>query len=137
MNKFSLAKHPKITSVFLTPADYFDTFPTTILQKIETNSPEKKPIYKSKPFAFSAAAVLLVALSIPFFSNNSVVTLEEIDTVVLEHYLSYQSNFSAYELSNIMESSEIDALQTTIDLEDEAIEHILITNPNFENYIIE
>jgi hypothetical protein len=63
--------------------------------------------------------------------------LEEIDTVALEHYLSYQSNFSAYELSNIMESSEIDALQTTIDLEDEAIEHILITNPNFENYIIE
>jgi hypothetical protein len=137
MNKFSLDNHPKIASGFTTPSNYFEAFPAAILKEIEMNAPQRKPVYKLKTFAFVAAAVVLVAASIPFITNERIIGLEAVDTDVLENYLSYQSNVSSYDLINLMDYKEIDELQVDLALEDKAIEAILTTNPNFENYIIE
>jgi hypothetical protein len=137
MNKFSLDEQPKITSGFSIPTDYFDSFPATVLQKTGINLPTIKPVFIWKSPAFAAAAVFLIALSIPFFWNDSVVSVKEIDTVALENYLSYQSTITSYDLINLLESQELDALQTNMNLEDNAVENILITNPDFENYITE
>jgi len=137
MNKFSLDKQPKITSGFTTPEHYFDHFPDIVLEKINEEEPTKTPVFTLKQFVFAAVAILLIALSIPYFFMPSASSLEQIDTNSLENYITYQSTVSSYDLINLMESHEFDAMQVDINLEDQSVEDILTTNPNFENYIID
>ena len=137
MNTFNLDKHPKITSGFTTPKDYFEELPNQIMDKITATPVKKTKIFTLNKILYSVAAVLVLALSIPFFQNNSVTTLEQIDTNSLENYLAYQSNVSSYDLINLMEISEIDAIEVNLDIEDQSLEDVLTTNPNFENYIID
>lgn len=42
MNKFSLDKHPKVTSGFKVSEDYFDNLPNIILEKITKEQPIQK-----------------------------------------------------------------------------------------------
>lgn len=76
-------------------------------------------------------------MSIPFLNNNSITSLDQIDTNSLENYITYQSYGSQYEVMNLMDSNDLDAMQIQMNLEDESVENILTTNPNFENYISE
>ena len=69
--------------------------------------------------------------------QNSSNSLEQIDTNTLENYLSYQSNVSQYDLINLMDVNELEAIQSDLSLENRDVEELLISNPNFENYIIE
>ena len=86
---------------------------------------------------YAAAAILVLAVSLPFFMQNSSNSLEQIDTNTLENYLSYQSNVSQYDLINLMDVNELEAIQSDLSLENRDVEELLISNPNFENYIIE
>ena len=135
MNKFSLDNHPKITSGFTAPENYFDSLPDIILEKIKEEQPRKGKVITLKNFAYAAAAIVVIALSIPFFSSNLSLSFEQIDTASLENYISYESNVSQYELINLMDDSELDAMHVNLSLEDQSIEDILTSNPNFENYI--
>lgn len=137
MNKFSLEKHPKVTTGFTTPENYFDNVPDIVLEKIKFKSVKATPLISLNRVIYAAAAILILALSIPFFQSNSNVTLEEIDTNSIENYLSYQTNVSQYELLNSIEIEDLDDININLTLEDESVEAILTTNPNFENYIIE
>jgi short subunit fatty acids transporter len=137
MNKFSLDKQPKITSGFTTPEHYFDHFPDLVLEKINEEQPKKTTVFTLKKFVVAAAAILLLALSIPYLLMPSGSSLEQIDTNSLENYITYQSTVSSYDLINLMEPHEFDAMQVDINLEDQFVEDILTTNPNFENYIID
>ena len=135
MNKFSLENQPKISSGFIAPENYFDNFPNIIMEKIKEEQPKKGKVITLKNFAYAAAAIVVIALSIPFFSSNSTLSFEQIDTASLENYISYESNVSQYELINLMDDSELDAMHVNLSLEDHSIEDILTSNPNFENYI--
>ena len=137
MNKFSLDKHPKIASGFKVPEDYFDHLPQVVMAKIPSEQPKKSKIFTLTNFSFAAAAVLLIALCIPFFTSNAITSLDQIDTVSLENYITYQSYGSQYEIMNLMESNDLDKMQIELNLEDESVENILTTSPNFENYIAE
>jgi len=137
MNKFNLDKHPTIASGFNAPDHYFDDLPAIVMEKINQEQPAKNRVFTLTNFVFAAAAILILALGIPFFMSKSVTSFEQIDTHSLENYLSYQSNVSSYDLMNLMDSNELDALQVDLQLEDDAVENILITNPNFENHITE
>lgn len=135
MNKFSLDKYPKITSGFTVPENYFDNFPDNVMQKIRQEQPKKAKIFTLKNFAYAAAAMIVGGLSIPFFTSKSNISLEQVDTATLENYISYQSTVSQYELINLMNENELDAMSVNLGLEDQAVEDILTSNPNFENYI--
>lgn len=137
MNKFSLDQHPKIASGFKVPEDYFDQLPQVVMAKIASEQPKKSKLFTLKNFSFAAAAVLLIALCIPFFTTNAITSLDQIDTVSLENYITYQSYGSQYEVINLMDSNDLDQIQIELNLEDESVENILTTNPNFENYIAE
>ena len=137
MNKFSLDKHPKIKSGFTAPENYFDHSSTEILAKTKEEQPKKGKIFTLKLFGYAAAAVLVIALSIPFLTSNSSISLEQVDTATLENYISYQSNVSQYELINMMDNEQLDAMHVNLGLEDQSVEEILTTNSNFENYIID
>lgn len=137
MNKFNLDKHPAVASGLNAPKHYFDHFPAIVMEKINQEQPAKNRVFTLTNFIFTAAAIVILVLGIPFFMSKSVTSFEQIDTHSLENHLSYQSNISSYDLMNLMESNELDALQVDLQLEDAAVENILITNPNFENYITE
>lgn len=137
MNKFSFDTHPKIKSGFTTPPDYFEELPRQILEKIKENPTSETKVFSLHRIIYAAAAILILALSLPFFMQNSTNSLEQIDTKTLENYLSYQSNVSQYDLINLIDVSELDAIHYDLAVENQEIEELLISNPNFENYIIE
>ncbi|WP_026976399.1 hypothetical protein [Flavobacterium tegetincola] len=137
MNKFSLDKHPKIESGFKAPENYFDNFPDLIMEKIAEEKPKKGKLFSLTTFMYAAAAVIVIALSIPFLTSNSITTIEQIDTASLENYISYQSYGSQYEVMNLIDSEDLDDMQVDLDFEDQSIENILTSNPSFENYIAE
>lgn len=137
MNKFSLDTHPKIKSGFTTPPDYFEEFPQQILDKIKETPIKETKVFSLNRIIYAAAAILVLAVSLPFFMQNSSNSLEQIDTNTLENYLSYQSNVSQYDLINLMDVNELEAIQSNLALENRDVEELLISNPNFENYIIE
>lgn len=137
MNKFSLDTHPKIKSGFTTPPDYFEELPRQILEKIRESPDSETKIFSLHRIIYAAAAILVLALSLPFFMQNSTNSLEQIDTKTLENYLSYQSNVSQYDLINLIDVSDLNAIHYDLAVENQEIEELLISNPNFENYIIE
>ena len=137
MNKFSLDTHPKIKSGFTTPPDYFEQLPKQILDKIKETPVKESKVISLNRTIYAAVAILVVALSIPFFQQSNAQSFEQIDTNSLENYITYQSNVSSYDLINLMDTHEIDAMQVDIRLEDQSVEDILTSNPNFENYIID
>lgn len=137
MNKFSLEKHPKITSGFTTPEHYFEELPFTILEKIKNEQFKEKPVFHLKEVFYAVAALIILALSIPFLSRESSATIEQIDTNSLENYISYQSNVSQYDLISLMNYEELEDIQIELVLENQSVEDILTTNPNFENYLID
>jgi hypothetical protein len=137
MNKFRLDNRPKIASGFSTPTDYFENLSANILEKIKEEQPKKNKIFTLKTFSFAVAAILVLALCLPFFLDDSTIYDEQIDTKSLENYLAYQSGISSYDLINLMKVSELDAMQVDLALEDEAVEDILTSNPNFEYYLID
>ncbi len=137
MNRFSLENHPKIKSGFEAPANYFDNLSNEVMSKIDSQEPKKGRVFSLKRIGLAVAAILILALGIPFFMNNSTFTNESLDTIALENYLAYQSGVSSYDLINLMDVSELDAIQVNLALEDESVEDILTSNPNFENYLID
>ena len=82
------------------------------------------------------AAVLLLALMIPFI-NNSNTNKQEIDTAILENYITYQSNVNQYDLINVLETEDISKIKISMAIEDKAIEDVLSVNSNLENLILE
>jgi len=59
----------------------------------------------------------------------------ELDSVTIENYLAEESNINQYELIGEIEP-ESNSIVNSTKLEDEALEDILVTNPNIENLII-
>lgn len=82
------------------------------------------------------AAVLVLALMIPIL-NYSTENSKDLDTVALENYITYQSNVNQYDLISVLESEDINTINSGIVLEDDAIEDHLSTNSNLENLILE
>ncbi len=137
MNKFSLDKEPKITSGFTAPPDYFENVSAGVMEKIKTVPPKKGAVTSLRNFYYAAAAVLILALSIPFFLENSPAMNDNVDIITLENYLAYESGVTSYDLINLMDISELNAMDVHLALEDESVEDILTNSTNFENYLLD
>lgn len=139
MKAFKLENEPKIESGFKTPEHYFENFSEKIMSQLPEREPKVISLFqRNKKIFMMVAAVLIIALLIPIFYTSTVnVNRNEIDTATLENYLSYQSNINQYDLINVLETDEIDNINTTIALEDATIEDILASNANLEHLIIE
>ena len=137
MKAFKLDDHPKLTPGFQVPEAYFEGLSQKILAKLPPQQPKVIPLYrKRRHWIMAAAAVLVVTLMLPIYNglNRSTDTL---DQASLENYLSDQSGLSQQELVNLLDRQDIDALDQDLQLEDQAIEDVLTTNNDLENYITE
>ena len=137
MKNFNLGNEPKITSGFTTPDGYFDTFSEKVLAQLPKQESKVISIFSSKKvWYFTAAAVLILMLSIPLFTKYST-QQEEIDTATLENYIAYQSNISEEEIVNLLEQDDLDKMKLDFNIDDAAIEDALKSNSNLEQYLID
>lgn len=141
MNTFKLDSEPKITSGFKTPDNYFENFSANLTQKLTEESIVEQPkvisiFRKRKTILLAIAAVLMLALMIPIvYTNDS--KNKDLDDATIENYLAEESNLNQYELIGDIEIESKPIVSKTNELENEAIEDILVTNPNIENLMIE
>jgi hypothetical protein len=131
MKEFKLENKPKIESGFKTPEHYFENFSEKLMQNLPANEPKVISIFqRRKRSLMIAAAILIMALMVPILYNTT--ANKELDEATLENYLSYQTNMTQFDLINVLESEDIDNINTTIALEDKTIEDMMATNPDLE-----
>lgn len=138
MKEFKLNNIPKIESGFKTPDElYFENFSANLLSQLPKEEPKTISLFqKKKSIIMMVAAVFVLALAIPSLLKNASNT-NELDATTLENYLSYQSNINQYDLINALDEEDIKNIDQDIELKDQTIEDILISNNNIEHYIIE
>lgn len=137
MKTFKLENEPKIQTGFKIPENYFDDLSIKIMEQLPASEPKVISIFKKrKNLILMAAAILILALMIPILNNLST-TKKELDSTTLENYITYQSNVNQYDLITVLETEDIINMNTSIVLEDQAVEDVLSTNSNLENLILE
>lgn len=137
MKTFKLENEPKIETGFNTPEHYFENFTIKMMEQLPKNEPKVISIFqKRKKIFMLVAAVLVLALLIPIL-NPSTENSKDLDAAALENYITYQSNVNQYDLINVLESEDINTINSGIVLEDDAIEDHLSINSNLENLILE
>lgn len=137
MNAFNLENQPKIKSGFKTPDGYFENFSEQLLAKV---SQEDKPVIsifqRRRNWFVAAAAVLIIGISIPLFNKTNAGNAA-IDEETMENYLAYQSTISQYDLINLLDKEDIEALESDLKIDDAVVESALSDNTNLENYLTE
>jgi hypothetical protein len=136
MKTFKLDNEPKLNTGFTVPENYFEDFSKKIMQQLPEKEPKLIPIYvRKKTWMYAAAAILVMAFSIPFYTNyfsNS----SEIDDVTLENYITYHSTVSDTDLVNLLDEQDIQKMSVDLGIEDVTIENELSQNKNLEQYLL-
>jgi hypothetical protein len=136
MKDFKLDNVPKINSGFKTPEGYFDSLSQNILSQIPKEDTKVIPIVnQQKSWIFAAAAILILALSLPLLNKITNYTSIEIDQQSIEDYITYQSNISEVDLAELLNKKDIEKIKIDYEIHDEALEEVLSSNSNLE-YLI-
>lgn len=137
MKSFNLENHPKIKPGFKTPDGYFEQFSENLLLNI---SSEEKPVIsifaRNKKWFMAVAAVLILGIMIPFLNKSSNEN-HNLDSASLENYLAYQTTITPEELVSLMDTKDIEAIESDLNLDDVAVENALSENNYLENYLTE
>ena len=137
MKTFKLENEPKIETGFKTPENYFENFSIRMMEQLPASESKVISIFqKRKSIMLMVAAVLILALMTPIL-NYSSASSQELDSTALENYITYQSNVNQYDLMSVLETDDINNMNTSIVLGDETIEDVLSANSNLENLILE
>ncbi|MGL2986734.1 hypothetical protein ACSVH5_03980 [Flavobacterium sp. RSSA_27] len=137
MKEFKVDNEPKISSGFSIPENYFENFSAKILQELPKEEPKVISLYqKRKRLLFAAAAILILALSLPIY-NSFFKTAEEIDNTSIENYLAFQPNITQYELISELEAEDLATLHETPSADKEIIEEHLLKEDNLEQLLLE
>ena len=135
MKDFKLDNHPKINSGFKAPEHYFDDFSEKIMTQLPEHEVKVVSIFaKRKNWIYAAAAILVMALSIPFIYQNKTQSTE-LDTNTLENYLAVNAGISDVELIDLLQEDDINKIEINHTIDDKTVEDILVNNSNFEEYI--
>lgn len=137
MNEFKLNNIPKIESGFKVPEHYFDEFSSKVMRQLPASEPKVISIFtKRKSWLFAVAAILVISLTIPIVSkfNNQ---YNQLDNATLENYLSNHASISSDDLAELLNEEDIQKMKLDYKIEDKAVEDILSTNSNLEEYIID
>ncbi len=136
MKTFKLDNEPKINTGFTVPENYFEDFSAKMMQQLPENEPKIISIYaRKKTWMYAAAAIIVLALSLPIY-NNYFSHSSEIDETTLENYITYQSTLSGTDLVNLLDEQDIQKMSVDLNLEDITIENELSQNKNLEQYLL-
>lgn len=138
MNDFKLDNEPKIKSGFQIPENYFDSFSEKVMNQLPKEEPKVVSLWdRNKRWIYSAAAVLVLSLTIPlanqFQSTSSEVATTE--TNEIENYLAYHASLSDEEIIKLLDKEDIAEIEVTNSLDEEALKQALNEDSNTEYYI--
>lgn len=137
MKTFKLENEPKIESGFKTPENYFDDFSARVMHQLPKEETKIISLFsRRKTWIFAAAAILVMALSIPVVYKNFYNRSPEIDATTLENYISYHSSVSDAELVNLLDEKDIQKINIDLNIEDRAIENELSAENDLEQYLL-
>ena len=137
MKTFKLDNEPKIESGFKTPENYFDTFSARVMQQLPKEEPKTISLFsKRKSWIYAAAAILVLALTLPVVYTNFYSSSPEIDEATLENYISYNTSISDTDLVNLLDEKDIQKIDIGMNIEDKTIENELSENKNLEHYLL-
>lgn len=137
MKTFKLDNEPKITSGFTTPVGYFDSFTDKVFTQLPKEEPKVISIFtRRKTWYYAAAAAVVMLLSVPIY-NNFETSSEEVDAVALEDYINNHTTISDDEIADLLDKEDLEKMRLELNLEDEAVEDILLNNTDLEQYIID
>lgn len=135
MKAFKLDDEPKIKPGFNIPDQYFEQFPAKFTAQLPANAPKVIPLHrKRKSMIFAAAAVLILALTIPLIHYFS--TPAKLDEGMLENYLAVNAEISDEDIAELLEIDDLQKIKIDSDIESTAIEDLLSTNSNLEEYLV-
>jgi hypothetical protein len=136
MKTFKLDNEPKIETGFTVPDHYFEDFSARMMQQLPKNEPKVISIFaRKKTWMYAAAAIMVLALSLPIY-NNYFSHSSEIDETTLENYITYHSTVSDADLVNLLDEQDIQKISIDLDIEDITIENELSQNKNLEQYLL-
>ena len=136
MKTFKLEKEKKIKTGFTVPENYFEDFWAKMMQQLPEQKPQVISIFtRRKTWLYSAAAVLVLALTIPVYQNLTK-SLSENEAITLENYIAYHTSVSGVDLAYLLDEEDIQKLNIDLNIEDQILENELSTNNNLEQYLI-
>lgn len=136
MKDFKLDNEPKITSGFIIPDTYFDTFSDELSKKLPLHEPKVISLWKkSKKMIYGAAAVLVISLAIPL--ANQLQNNNQLQSIDIENYLANQTGLSNEDIIKLLDEEDIANIEINSSIESQAIEDVLSQNKNLENYLLD
>jgi hypothetical protein len=136
MNEFKINKENKITSGFTTPEGYFDDFSIDTNNRIILPKSRIKVIsINKKRWVTSVAAVLIIVLSITFFTKMEVSNSD--DNVLMENYITNNSEISQYDLITLLDKKDIENLSVELNLNDTKMDEEFANTNEIEYYLTE
>jgi hypothetical protein len=136
MKDFKINNEYKINSGFKIPENYFESFSEKALLQINKEEPKVVSIfYKKRTWISTIAAVLVIALSVTIFTKIAISPKE--DTIVLENYITSQSDINQYDFVNLLDKNDIEKIKINLDLEDKNLEEVLTNSGDIESYLTE
>lgn len=136
MKDLNINNERKIDSGFKIPENYFESFSEKVLSQINTEEPKVISIfYKKRTWISTIAAVLVIALSVTIYSKMAINTKD--DSVVLENYITSQSDINQYDFVNLLDKNDIEKIKINLDLEDKNLEETLTNSADIESYLTE
>jgi hypothetical protein len=136
MKTFKIDTEPKIETGFNTPENYFENFSSRIL--LEINKEETKIVsfyLKRKIWFYSAAAVFVLGLMIPM-NNYLENPLSKVDDKSIENYIVYSSYISDDDFAYLLDDSDLEKINITLNIEDKTIENELTNSTDLEQYLL-
>jgi len=136
MKKIDLQHNPKIASGFKTPDGYFEDFAEKMRTQLSQNDTKVVSINSNrKNWLYAAAAIFVIAMSIPVYNALKTQTLN-LDQLTLENYITNNAHISEREFAELLDEEDIQKIKINSSIEDKAIEDLLSTNANLEEYLI-
>lgn len=135
MKDFKIDTSEKITTGFQIPEDYWDAFSEKVIQRIPKEEAKVISFYaRNKSWMYSAAAILVLALSLPIV-NHLQNKEQELSSTEIENYLTQNKSVSDDDLVNLLEQEDIDELKVNTPVSEDALEDELSNNTDLEQYI--
>jgi hypothetical protein len=134
MKNFNADNEPRISPGFKVPKGYFEDFSSRVMDRLPERGPKVIPIHSNRRWLYVAAAILVLALSLPLLNritSNSTVT----DQAAVENYIALHSEISDEDIVELLEFEDISKIDIEYQLEDKTVEDILSSGNNLENII--
>ncbi len=135
MNDFKLDTHPKISSGFKVPDNYFDTFSERLMENMPKQEPKVISFYaRNRSWFYSAAAILVIAFTIPVM-NQFTTSSDVISNVEVENYLANHSTITDDDIVNLLDTEDIEKLAVETPIDNLTADDIMSQNVDVESYL--